>query len=58
MNGVVLVGIPYARPTPRVQAQIRYFEKKFPPEKGRYYGYYLPPAHRKLVQAAEGSPLR
>ncbi len=50
MNGVVLVGIPYARPTPRVQAQIRYFEKKFP-GKGRYYGYYLP-AHRKLVQAA------
>ena len=50
MNGVVLVGIPYARPTPRVQAQIRYFEKKFP-RKGRYYGYYLP-AHRKLVQAA------
>ncbi len=50
MNGVVLVGIPYARPTPRVQAQIRYFERKFP-GKGRYYGYYLP-AHRKLVQAA------
>lgn len=52
MNGVVLVGIPYARPTPRVQAQIRYFERKFPGGKGgRYYGYYLP-AHRKLVQAA------
>ncbi|AFK22437.1 helicase C-terminal domain-containing protein [Pyrococcus sp. ST04] len=50
MNGVVLVGIPYARPTPRVQAQIRYFEKKFP-GKGRYYGYILP-AHRKLAQAA------
>ncbi|AAL81057.1 DNA repair helicase rad3, putative [Pyrococcus furiosus DSM 3638] len=50
MNGVVLVGIPYARPTPRVQAQIRYFEKKFP-GKGRYYGYVLP-AHRKLTQAA------
>ncbi|ASJ03328.1 DNA repair helicase [Thermococcus profundus] len=50
MNGVVLVGLPYARPTPRIEAQIRYFEKKFP-GKGRYYGYYLP-AHRKLVQAA------
>ena len=50
MNGVILVGIPYARPTPRVQAQVRYFERKFP-GKGRYYGYYLP-AHRKLVQAA------
>jgi len=50
MNGVILVGIPYARPTPRVQAQTRYFEKKFP-GKGRYYGYILP-AHRKLAQAA------
>ncbi len=50
MNGVILVGIPYARPTPRVQAQVRYFERKFP-GKGRYYGYFLP-AHRKLVQAA------
>ncbi len=50
MNGVLLVGLPYARPTPRIEAQVRYFEKKFP-GKGRYYGYYLP-AHRKLVQAA------
>ncbi|MDV3104476.1 helicase C-terminal domain-containing protein [Thermococcus waiotapuensis] len=50
MNGVVLVGLPYARPTPRTEAQVRYFEAKFP-GKGRYYGYYLP-AHRKLVQAA------
>ncbi|NJF25518.1 DNA repair helicase [Thermococcus sp. Bubb.Bath] len=50
MNGVILVGLPYARPTPRTEAQVRYFEKKFP-GKGRYYGYYLP-AHRKLVQAA------
>ena len=50
MNGVLLVGLPYARPTPRTEAQVRYFERKFP-EKGRYYGYYLP-AHRKLVQAA------
>ncbi|WP_048151799.1 helicase C-terminal domain-containing protein [Palaeococcus ferrophilus] len=50
MNGAVLVGIPYSRPTPRVEAQVRYFEKKFL-NKGRYYGYYLP-AHRKLAQAA------
>lgn len=50
MNGVILVGLPYARPTPRVEAQVRYFESKFP-GKGRYYGYYLP-AHRRLVQAA------
>ncbi|NPA47440.1 MAG: DEAD/DEAH box helicase [Thermococci archaeon] len=50
MNGVILVGLPYARPTPRVEAQVRYFESKFP-GKGRHYGYYLP-AHRKLAQAA------
>jgi len=50
MNGVILVGIPYARPTPKVQAQVRYFENKFP-RKGKYYGYVLP-AHKKLVQAA------
>jgi len=50
MNGVILVGLPYAKPTPRVDAQVRYFESKFP-GKGRHYGYYLP-AHRKLAQAA------
>jgi len=50
MNGAILVGIPYSRPTPRVEAQVRYFENKFQ-RKGRYYGYYLP-AHRRLAQAA------
>ncbi len=50
MNAVVLVGIPYAKPMARVQAQIRYYADVFP-GKGKYYGYYLP-AHRKLNQAA------
>ncbi len=50
MNAVALVGIPYAQPTPRVEAQIQYYTKVFP-TKGRYYGYYLP-AHRKLNQGA------
>jgi DNA excision repair protein ERCC-2 len=50
MNAVVLVGVPYAQPTPRVEAQIRYYTKVFP-TRGRYYGYYLP-AHRKLNQGA------
>jgi DNA excision repair protein ERCC-2 len=50
MNAVVLVGVPYAQPTPRVEAQVRYYTKVFP-TKGRYYGYYLP-AHRKLNQGA------
>ena len=50
MNAVVLLGIPYARPTPRVKAQIDYYAQAFP-GKGSYYGYYLP-AHRKLNQGA------
>ncbi|MEA1992773.1 MAG: helicase C-terminal domain-containing protein [Euryarchaeota archaeon] len=50
MNAVVLVGVPYARPTAQVKAQIRYYKEVFP-GKGKYYGYYLP-AHRKLNQAA------
>jgi len=50
MNCVILLGIPYARPTARVKAQIDYYTEAFP-SKGRYYGYYLP-AHRKLNQGA------
>lgn len=50
MNSVVLVGVPYAVPTARTNAQIEYYSQVFP-QKGRYYGYYLP-AHRKLNQGA------
>ncbi len=50
MNTVILVGVPYAKPTPRIEAQIQYYQKVFY-GKGKYYGYYLP-AHRKLSQAA------
>ncbi len=50
MNAVVLVGVPYAQPTARVEAQVQYYTRVFP-AKGRYYGYYLP-AHRKLSQGA------
>lgn len=50
MNTVIIVGVPYARPTPRIEAQIEYYQKVFY-GKGKYYGYYLP-AHRKLSQAA------
>ncbi|MBN1786470.1 MAG: DEAD/DEAH box helicase family protein [Candidatus Methanofastidiosa archaeon] len=50
MNCVVLLGIPYARPTSRVKAQIDYYSKVFP-NRGKYYGYYLP-AHRKFNQGA------
>ncbi len=55
MNSVVVVGVPYAEPTPRVQAQIEYYEKRFPYH-GREYGYMLP-AMKKATQAA-GRPIR
>jgi DNA excision repair protein ERCC-2 len=55
MNSVVVVGVPYAEPTPRVKAQIEYYEKCFP-KLGREYGYVLP-AMKKASQAA-GRPIR
>jgi DNA excision repair protein ERCC-2 len=55
MNSVVVVGVPYAEPTPRVKAQINYYEKCFP-GLGREYGYVLP-AMKKASQAA-GRPIR
>ncbi|MBT0158789.1 ATP-dependent DNA helicase [Candidatus Bathyarchaeota archaeon A05DMB-2] len=55
MNSVLIVGVPYAEPTPRVKAQITYYEKCFP-KMGREYGYVLP-AMKKASQAA-GRPIR
>src|SRR3972149_11279688 len=55
MNSVVVAGVPYAEPTPKVKAQIEYFEKRFP-GLGREYGYVLP-AMKKACQAA-GRPIR
>jgi len=55
MNSVVIVGLPYAEPTPRVKTQINYFERCFP-GLGREYGYVLP-AMKKASQAA-GRPIR
>jgi DNA excision repair protein ERCC-2 len=55
MNSVIVVGVPYAEPTPRVKAQIEYYEKHFP-KLGREYGYVLP-AMKKASQAA-GRPIR
>ena len=55
MNSVVVVGVPYAEPTPKVKAQIGYFEKCFPGF-GREYGYVIP-AMKKASQAA-GRPIR
>ena len=55
MNSVIVVGVPYAEPTPRVRAQIDYYESHFP-SRGREYGYILP-AMKKACQAA-GRPIR
>lgn len=55
MNSVVIVGVPFAEPTPRVKAQIDYFEKHYPSQ-GREYGYVIP-AMKKASQAA-GRPMR
>lgn len=55
MNAVIVVGVPYAEPTPRVKAQIDYYERRFP-KYGREYGYILP-AMKKASQAT-GRPIR
>jgi DNA excision repair protein ERCC-2 len=55
MNAVIVVGVPYAEPTPRVNAQVNYYESRFPGF-GREYGYVLQ-AMKRAFQAA-GRPLR
>jgi DNA excision repair protein ERCC-2 len=55
MNSVAVVGVPYAEPTPKVKAQIDYYEQRFP-NHGREYGYVVP-AMKKAAQAA-GRPIR
>jgi DNA excision repair protein ERCC-2 len=55
MESVIIAGVPYAEPTPRVKAQIEYYDKCFP-GLGREYGYNLP-AMKKASQAA-GRPIR
>jgi DNA excision repair protein ERCC-2 len=55
MNAVAVVGVPYAEPTPKVKAQIDYYEQRFP-NHGREYGYVVP-AMKKAAQAA-GRPIR
>jgi DNA excision repair protein ERCC-2 len=55
MNSVVIVGVPYPKPTEKVKSQIRYYDKVFQ-GKGKEYGYVLP-AMRKASQAA-GRPFR
>jgi DNA excision repair protein ERCC-2 len=55
MSTCIVVGIPYARPTTRIQSQIDYLDEQFN-KKGREYGYIIP-AMRRASQAA-GRPIR
>lgn len=55
MNSVVIVGVPYPKPSAKVSAQIKYYESLFP-SKGMEYGYIIP-AMRRASQAA-GRPFR
>ncbi|MFW9934619.1 MAG: helicase C-terminal domain-containing protein [Candidatus Thorarchaeota archaeon] len=56
METVVIVGVPYAKPSPKETVRIDYFEQHFP-QKGRLYGYQLP-AMRRASQAAGRSVRR
>jgi DNA excision repair protein ERCC-2 len=55
MESVVVVGVPYAKPTPRVESLIAYYDSRFN-QKGRDYAYVLP-AVTRAIQAA-GRPVR
>ena len=55
MNAVIIVGIPYHRPTPRVEAKIKYYNKEFH-NKGWMFAY-LNPAMQRANQAS-GRPIR
>lgn len=55
MESVVVVGVPYAKPTPRMEALIKYYDVTFD-QKGRDYAYVLP-AMTRAIQAA-GRPVR
>ena len=53
MNGVILCGVPFARPTARVKAIIEYYGGS---QRGKDYAYNMP-AFRRANQAA-GRPIR
>ncbi|MFW9794852.1 MAG: helicase C-terminal domain-containing protein, partial [Candidatus Thorarchaeota archaeon] len=55
MESVVVVGVPYAKPTPRTESLISYYDSRFD-KKGRDYAYVLP-AMTRAIQAA-GRPVR
>ncbi|MHA1584405.1 MAG: helicase C-terminal domain-containing protein [Promethearchaeota archaeon] len=55
MNAVVIVGIPFQRPTPSGNAKIKYYDLLFP-GKGRLFGYQIPAMNRS--NQACGRPIR
>jgi DNA excision repair protein ERCC-2 len=55
MESAIVVGVPYARPTPSMESLIGYYDGRFD-NKGREYAYVLP-AMTRAIQAA-GRPVR
>ncbi|KKL83421.1 hypothetical protein LCGC14_1974900 [marine sediment metagenome] len=55
MNAVVIVGIPYHLPTPRVKAKIKYYDQMFN-KQGWNFGYLYPAIQR--ANQASGRPIR
>jgi len=55
MNGVIIVGVPYHLPTPRINAKISYYDKVF--DKQGWNFAYLYPAMQRANQAS-GRPIR
>jgi DNA excision repair protein ERCC-2 len=55
MNAVIVVGVPFQRPTPSGNAKIEYYDKLFP-GKGRIFGYTVPAITRS--NQACGRPIR
>jgi DNA excision repair protein ERCC-2 len=55
MNSVIIVGIPYHLPTPRVDAKIKYYNKAFRGQ-GWVFGYLYPAMQR--ANQASGRPIR
>jgi len=56
MNAVIIAGLPFHKPTPRLDAKIKYYDEVFGPGKGWNYAY-LDPAIKRANQAA-GRPIR
>ncbi|MHA1338499.1 MAG: helicase C-terminal domain-containing protein [Promethearchaeota archaeon] len=55
MNTVIVVGVPYQRPTPKVNAKIKYYNSIFN-NLGRLYAYIIPAIQRS--NQAAGRPIR